>query len=68
MSSVDNDDLDIILGRPVSDESASSDDGATPINITGSSQNLLSVVLGPTNDAGRTAELPPHEGRTGELQ
>ena len=68
MSNVDDDDLDSILGIPGSDESASSDDGATPISIAGSSQNLLGVVPAPTYDAGRTAELPPCEGRTVELQ
>ena len=30
--------------------------------------NLLGVVPAPTNDAGSTAELPPREDRTGELQ
>ena len=31
-------------------------------------QNLLGVVPAPMNDVGSTAELPPHEGRTGEPQ
>ena len=66
MSSGDDDDLDCILGGPVSGEL---------VAMTGSPQlttRLLAehsgVVPVPTNDAGSTPELPPREGRTRELQ
>ena len=66
----DDDDLDRILEGPVSDElhvhvvmmTASS------LQQPGCLQNPLGVVQAPTNDAGRTAELPPQERRTGELR
>ena len=67
MSSGDDDDLDCILEGPVSDELVivtMTESSQEP----GCSQNLLGVLPAPTIDAGSTAELPPCEGRTGELQ
>ena len=66
MSSGDNNNLDRILGGPVSDEIVVITE--SPQLKPGCSQNVLGVVLAPTVNAGSTAELPPREGRTGELQ
>ena len=57
----DSNDLDRILSGPVSDE-------LVAMKESSYSQNLLGVILAAMNDAASTAELPPHEGRTGKLQ
>ena len=67
MSSGDDDDLDCILGGPVSDELVIVAMTESP-QQPGCLQNLLGVLLASTNDAGSTAELPPREGRTGEFR
>ena len=67
MSSGDDDDLDRILERPVSDELvivAMTELPQQPDCL----QNLLGVLPASTNDAGSTVELPPRESRTGELR
>ena len=64
MSSGDDNDLDCILGAPVSDELVAMTESPQQPDC---SQNLLGIILAPTNDTGSTAELPPRKGRTGEL-
>ena len=55
MCSGDNDNLDPILGRPVSDELVVMTESPQQ---PGCSQNLLGIVPAPTNeDAGSTSEL-----------
>ena len=60
-SSGHDDHLDHILGGTVSDELVEMTESP------GCSQNLLGIMPAPMNDAGSTMELPPREGRTGEL-
>ena len=69
VSSGDNDDLDRILERLVSDGIVIVAKIELP-QQPGCLQNLLCVLPAPTNDAGSssTAEMPPCEGRTGELR
>ena len=66
ISNQDNEDLDRIVGGPVSDELVAMTKSSP--QQPGCSQNLLGVVPAPTNDAGSSAELPPREGRTEELR
>ena len=66
-SSGDDNDLDHILGGPVSDELVTVVMTESP-QQPGCLQNLLGVLPAPTNDAGRMAELPLCEGRTGNCR
>ena len=66
MSSRDNDDLDCILRRPVSDGLVAITESSP--QQPGCSQNLLGIIPAPTNDVGSTAKPPIREGRTGELE
>ena len=63
-SSDDEGELDRILGGAESDKLEAIN--SSPQQPNGS-QELLDVVLAPTNDAVSTTRLAPHEGRTGEL-
>ena len=65
MSSDDKGKLDRILGGAESDELKTMN--SSPQQPDGS-QELLGVVLAPTDDAVSTAGLAPREGRTGELR
>ena len=65
MSSGDDDNLDGILVGPVADKLVAMTELSQQ---PGCSKNLLGVIPPPTNDASSTAELPPCEGRTGELR
>ena len=56
MSSRDDDDLDHILGGPMSNGLVIMTESS--LQQPNCSQNLLAVTPAPTNDAGSTAELP----------